>query len=169
MSSRMFRGFRSAFDTVFANASRGVLSAANWLGAEIRAMMCSASVICLLTTFRRRASWTSAGALESGTGALPRGGGAGKVLPSAFIITIMPSCPLTGSATGILNVVDVENALFQSPCSPTSSTLACSVNFAFGAHRRLRFVVQDERGQIVVCRLQETRAIARALSALSRG
>jgi hypothetical protein len=115
------------------NAARGVLSAANWLGAEMRAMTCSASVICLLTTFSRRASWTSAGAFRSGAGALPRGGGGGKALPAAFIITIIPICPLIGSGTGILNVVDVEIPLFQSPSSPTFITLVCSVNFTFGA------------------------------------
>src|SRR6266853_3399341 len=75
----------------------------------------------------------SAGAFGSGAGAFPRAGGAGKAAPDAFIITSMPICPLTGSVTGILNVVDVDSALFHSPSSPTFSTFACSVNFALGA------------------------------------
>src|SRR5712671_2374344 len=76
----------------------------------------------------------SAGSAEAacgeGEGALPRAGGAGKALPSAFIITIIPICWLTGSATGILNAVDVEIALVHNPSSPTFITLVCSVNLA---------------------------------------
>src|SRR3977135_3998160 len=75
----------------------------------------------------------SAGAFGSGAGALPRAGGAGNAAPAALIITIMPICPLTASATGILNVVDVESALVQSPSSPTYIILVCSVNFALAA------------------------------------
>ena len=48
-------------------------------------------------------------------------------------MTIIPICPLIGSGTGILNVIDVEMALFHSPSSPALSTLVCSVNFAFAA------------------------------------
>src|SRR5437867_3844291 len=75
----------------------------------------------------------SAGAFGSGAGPPPRGGGAGNALPAAFIITIIPICWLTGSATGILNVVDTDTALFHSPSSPTFRTFVCSVNFALGA------------------------------------
>src|SRR5205814_4353103 len=74
-----------------------------------------------------------AGAAGSGRGAFPRGGGGGNADPCSVIITIIPICWLTGSATGILNVVDVEIALFHNPSSPTFSTLACSVNVASGA------------------------------------
>ena len=56
---------RSAGGTVCVNAGRGVFSALSWLGALMRAMMCSASVICRFCTFSRSASWMLAGLLSA--------------------------------------------------------------------------------------------------------
>src|SRR6185369_10383741 len=136
----------------------------------MRAMTCSASVILRSITLSLSASWMSAGAAASGAGVFPRAGGAGKAEPCAFIITIMPIWPLTGSATGILNVVDVESGgraysresrgYESKDRFHTRDLLLRAFNFprVISHRRRQCFVQQREEGD--ACGVGAERAIA---------